>query len=45
MQKGGGGVHRIIDIQINQDSTALILFLALTPPDCNSPIILHQETN
>lgn len=45
MQKGGGDGQRIIEIQINQDSSALILFLALTPPDCNSPIILHQETN
>lgn len=39
----GYGGQRMIDIQINQDSSALISFLALTPPNCESPIILHQK--
>lgn len=39
----GDGGQRMIDIQINQDSSALISFLALTPPNCESPIILHQK--
>lgn len=41
----GDGGQRMIDIQINQDSSALISFLALTPPNCESSIILHQKTN
>lgn len=39
----GDGGQRMIDIQINQDSSALISFLALTPPNCESSIILHQK--